>query len=287
MKIFNSVQRGELNFSHSKLSCVDVMWLESKGLKAKLLYTSKMQSIITIWSPAPQTSGTSGWPGEEIWKYQTWINWFLNKEKLTVNNNNENFTCCQSVLPVASCLTTSATSVTPILGQVGQISLWDSQDVWWRASTWSPNLGGWVPFPESHGVGGFQGVKVYSDAVWDGHLDSTDRPQKLASWWKTCALKLEKKQHQLPHRSLHISFQWSQNCHRRDERYQPGYLTLVKQRRFLQESMTRLITCVRDWLSWETIGAKSGLFDRGRREHLGGVRIKMNDFFRDVIIIGE
>ena len=51
--------------------------------------------------------------------------------------------------------------------------------------------------------------------------------------------------------------------------------------------MTRLITCVRDWLSWETIGAKSGLFDRGRREHLGGVRIKMNDFFRDVIIIGE
>ena len=33
-------------------------------------------------------------------------------------------------------------------------------------------------------------------------------------------------------------------------------------------SMMCLITWVRDWLSCDTIGAKSGLFDRGRREHL-------------------
>ena len=32
--------------------------------------------------------------------------------------------------------------------------------------------------------------------------------------------------------------------------------------------MTWIITCVRDWLSCDTIGAKSGLLDRGRREHL-------------------
>ena len=28
------------------------------------------------------------------------------------------------------------------------------------------------------------------------------------------------------------------------------------------------MTCVRDWLSCETMGAKSGLLDNGRREHL-------------------
>ena len=65
--------------------------------------------------------------GNFIQNYQTWIIFFMikfifwtifaNENKLTIYHNDDNFTCCQSVLPVASCLTTSATSVTPILEQ--------------------------------------------------------------------------------------------------------------------------------------------------------------------------
>ena len=137
-----------------------------------------------------------------------------------------NGTCCQSVLPVASCLTTSATSVTPILEQVNVMyivhfsgSLIDRY-LFGRdgRSTFSPNMGCGVPLPQSHRVWGFQGVKVHCDAIRNSHLVDHNRRD----------INLQKIGKKLisPHLFLHIFFQQSQNCHQLDERCRPKYFKL-------------------------------------------------------------
>ena len=88
--------------------------------------------------------------------------------------DDENFTCCQSVLPVASCRTTSATSVTSILEQVGQISLQDSQGWWilfhrvvnliWVVESLSLRVTEWGAFKESKST-----VMPYGTATWTTH----------------------------------------------------------------------------------------------------------------------
>ena len=132
----DQLSAGELDFSHSKQSCVDVMWWNQREKtqnywKQAKCKASKMHYDLVSWA-----SNFGNF----------WVTWGSNLRILFIKikhgsieilhmiHDNDFWylwiTCCQSVLPVASCRTTSATSVTSILEQVGQISLQDSQG-WW------------------------------------------------------------------------------------------------------------------------------------------------------------